>query len=224
MRSGGPLLERHSHRHHRLHSRSGSVCSRSSSRSSASSLSVDEMLLQATAGGDDPDRRVAGNGPNGAVPGSVPSLPPAALRQHASQHRHRPQSSGTQSDLAYPQPSSRLRPDSPLSDYRPHRPRNAPHNHSPPQPTIMTGPGMNAEAGVGPLPQPGQVQTYQTHVFAPVVTGAPVKKSKFMGSSNAGAVPLIPPELILRPSTSTVATGVAGMLFFWNVLFSSLSF
>ncbi|KAF7426653.1 hypothetical protein PC9H_009022 [Pleurotus ostreatus] len=35
------------------------------------------------------------------------------------------------------------------------------------------------------LPQPGQVQTYQTHVFAPVVTGAPVKKSKFGASGSS---------------------------------------
>jgi hypothetical protein len=65
----------------------------------------------------------------------------------------------------------------------------------------MTGPGVNPDntsgvpvtvPGSGSAPGPGvvpgsgagagpQVQTYQTHVFAPVVTGAPVKKSKFVG-------------------------------------------
>lgn len=30
----------------------------------------------------------------------------------------------------------------------------------------------------GPLLAPGQSQTFQTHIFAPPVTGAPVKKSK----------------------------------------------
>ena len=40
----------------------------------------------------------------------------------------------------------------------------------------------------GPLVQPGQVQQYQTHVFAPVVTGAPMKKPKYSvsGSSIGG--------------------------------------
>ncbi|KAF9809602.1 hypothetical protein IEO21_07373 [Rhodonia placenta] len=41
--------------------------------------------------------------------------------------------------------------------------------------------------GTGPLAAPGQVQTYQTHIFAPPVTGAPVKKSKTLtgqGSAN----------------------------------------
>lgn len=53
----------------------------------------------------------------------------------------------------------------------------------------MSGATMQPDSS-GPLPQPGQVQTYQTHIFAPPVTGAPVKKSKFTtGSttSTAGA-------------------------------------
>lgn len=35
----------------------------------------------------------------------------------------------------------------------------------------------------------GQQQTYQTHIFAPPVTGAPVKKSKFMPGSIGGSTP-----------------------------------
>lgn len=36
-----------------------------------------------------------------------------------------------------------------------------------------------APAGIPSGPSTGVVQSYQTHVFAPVVTGAPVKKGKF---------------------------------------------
>jgi hypothetical protein len=43
-----------------------------------------------------------------------------------------------------------------------------------------------AAESTGPLQQPGQVQTYQTHIFAPPVTGAPVKKSKYMSGSSGG--------------------------------------
>lgn len=50
----------------------------------------------------------------------------------------------------------------------------------------MSGPAMHPD-NTGPLQQPGQVQTYQTHIFAPPVTGAPVKKSKFMSGSTGGA-------------------------------------
>ncbi|KAI0666042.1 hypothetical protein C8Q78DRAFT_469665 [Trametes maxima] len=40
-------------------------------------------------------------------------------------------------------------------------------------------------SGPGPLAVPGQVQTYQTHIFAPPVTGAPVKKSKLSAAGSA---------------------------------------
>jgi hypothetical protein len=50
-------------------------------------------------------------------------------------------------------------------------------------------PSFSGEGG-GSAPQlnSGQQQTYQTHIFAPPVTGAPVKKSKFMPTS-VGSVP-----------------------------------
>jgi hypothetical protein len=37
---------------------------------------------------------------------------------------------------------------------------------------------------VGPLDQPGELRTYQTHIFAPPVTGAPQKKGKPGSSVN----------------------------------------
>jgi hypothetical protein len=61
------------------------------------------------------------------------------------------------------------------------------------KPTV--GPGtapLTAPPAAGPLSQPGQVQTYQTHIFAPPVTGAPVKKSKSYnppGPPGSGAAP-----------------------------------
>jgi hypothetical protein len=51
----------------------------------------------------------------------------------------------------------------------------------------MSDPTLHAADSTGPLQQPGQVQTYQTHIFAPPVTGAPVKKCKYMSSSTGGA-------------------------------------
>lgn len=56
----------------------------------------------------------------------------------------------------------------------------------PPGTSVITGPAMHSDAS-GSLSQPGQVLTYQTHIFAPPVTGAPVKKSKFLSASGAGS-------------------------------------
>ncbi|RPD68898.1 hypothetical protein L226DRAFT_312767 [Lentinus tigrinus ALCF2SS1-7] len=81
-------------------------------------------------------------------------------------------------------PSSRHRSPSPGRDYHlavPHHSRIA----SPP----------------GPLPAPGQVQTYQTHIFAPPVTGAPVKKPKH-GAGSLGANGSV---LTLGPTGSVIS-------------------
>ena len=131
---------------------------------------------------------------------------------HPSSHHHRGGGGGDY-HMSY-------RADSPSSEYpHPHsshlyaqsraRGTNSlPHldAHSPgggggsgglPGASVMSGPAMHADS-TGPLPQPGQVQTYQTHIFAPPVTGAPVKKSKFMSGSSAGA------------GTGTAAAAAAG--------------
>lgn len=56
----------------------------------------------------------------------------------------------------------------------------------------MTGPGVPSGPGVpgGPisLPQASHVTAYQTHVFAPPVTGAPVKKSKLANTPSSASV------------------------------------
>ncbi|KAG0698950.1 hypothetical protein DFH29DRAFT_71141 [Suillus ampliporus] len=54
---------------------------------------------------------------------------------------------------------------------------------------------------VGPLDQPGELRTYQTHIFAPPVTGAPQKKGKPGSSANIAhnGSPLTPPNAIIPP-------------------------
>ncbi|OJA20385.1 hypothetical protein AZE42_06678 [Rhizopogon vesiculosus] len=55
---------------------------------------------------------------------------------------------------------------------------------------------------VGPLDQPGELRTYQTHIFAPPVTGAPQKKGKLGSSTNIAqnGSPLPTPINITTPS------------------------
>ncbi|KAG1840242.1 hypothetical protein F4604DRAFT_1833168 [Suillus subluteus] len=54
---------------------------------------------------------------------------------------------------------------------------------------------------VGPLDQPGELRTYQTHIFAPPVTGAPQKKGKPGSSANIthNGSPLTPPNALVTP-------------------------
>ncbi|EDR01503.1 uncharacterized protein LACBIDRAFT_295563 [Laccaria bicolor S238N-H82] len=78
----------------------------------------------------------------------------------------------------------------------------------------------------GPLVQPGQVQQYQTHVFAPVVTGAPMKKPKYSvsgssigGGGSVGALAGVPggpaggpidPPIVAPPPQVFPATNAQG--------------
>ncbi|KAG6891432.1 hypothetical protein C0992_007211 [Termitomyces sp. T32_za158] len=84
------------------------------------------------------------------------------------------------------------------------------HRASPKQPgtVIITG----APAEPHPHVQPGQAREFQTHIFAPVVTGAPVKKSKFpqpavaqapstpQGPSQGDSAPAPPPVAAFPPT------------------------
>ncbi|TFK70494.1 hypothetical protein BDN72DRAFT_536172 [Pluteus cervinus] len=229
--------ERHSR--HRSHSRSGRSLSRDSNRSNRSSLSLDEMLIQATA----VEERNGANG-NGIHPnhGSVSPVPPGSdsyrpTTMSAAQHRHRsrrddpnpiPTSHPRIIDNHHspysnnhPMQSQRTQSHHHISDSPPYsyHSRDDPNNHSsnnnggPPHSSQQGGahPGSNnsgstmiAPGGAapgppsgsgsgssggpssgpgGPGPTSGQVHVIQTHVFAPVVMGAPVKKSKFPGSA-----------------------------------------
>ena len=121
-------------------------------------MSIDEMILEATATPGD-DR-------------AGPDDHPQARVIHPSQHLH---------------PSSRHRSPSPGREYHlavPH------HSRARASSTVQLHPSAHPAAQVtsppGPLPAPGQVQTYQTHIFAPPVTGAPVKKTK-LGAGSLGA-------------------------------------
>ncbi|KAJ8584222.1 hypothetical protein M405DRAFT_827143 [Rhizopogon salebrosus TDB-379] len=59
---------------------------------------------------------------------------------------------------------------------------------------------------VGPLDQPGEIRTYQTHIFAPPVTGAPQKKGKPGSSANItqNGSPLPTPINITVPTLTPV--------------------
>ncbi|PFH47116.1 hypothetical protein AMATHDRAFT_68400, partial [Amanita thiersii Skay4041] len=178
-----PTGEGGEYTNHRGRSRSRS---RSSSRSTESSLSVDEMLLQAT-----------GEAANGTlVPGS-PSQPSASSQRTSHPHRrhrahreygHRyattsatisndgPTAAAPSQQIIHPQ---RSHPDSPphsQQGFQNYRPRGT---HSSPSVPLVT------ENHVNSLPTPCHVQTIQTHVFAPVVTGAPTKKNKFSASGGS---------------------------------------
>ncbi|KAM6489355.1 hypothetical protein JOM56_015256 [Amanita muscaria] len=177
--------------------------SRSSSRSSRSSLSLDEMLLLAT-----------GEGANGA------GGPAEAVSQRAS-HRRRHHPREDQPSHRYPpsnEPSIQLQhhsqsqqqqrtpDDSSPTQTQPFVPQNyrtrAPHTSASVQPVAEN----HVNAGV---PAAHHVQTIQTHVFAPVVTGAPIKKVKGGSVSNLttsgtgpGEAPPATPQHIYPPTNA----------------------
>lgn len=155
--------------------RSHSFSPRSPSQDSAGSQDIDEMLLEATTD----DRRHLIRSP----------------RQSALHTHHRQQQHDYQISYRAESPSSEyaVHPHSQLySHARARGTTSLPHldSHSPgagpPGASVMTGAALQSDSS-GPLPQPGQVQTYQTHIFAPPVTGAPVKKSKFTSGSTPSA-------------------------------------
>ena len=167
----------HRGRHeHRLVSRS-----KSRSRSRASSASLDDMLIEATTG-DDGERRVDSNGQ--PIPQHIRHPHGQPLAAHAPQHlspnahsssrgRYRSPSNERGEYLSVPQSHPRSRGSS-SSHQSLHPSASLSNAVGGPAGGIPAGPGVPGNAvGHG-----GQVQTYQTHIFAPVVTGAPQKKSK----------------------------------------------
>ncbi|KIL63313.1 hypothetical protein M378DRAFT_12212 [Amanita muscaria Koide BX008] len=178
--------------------------SRSSSRSSRSSLSLDEMLLLAT-----------GEGANGA------GGPAEAVSQQRASHRRRHHPREDHTNHRYPpsnEPSIQLQhhsqsqqqqrtpDDSSPTQTQPFVPQNyrtrAPHTSASVQPVAEN----HVNAGV---PAAHHVQTIQTHVFAPVVTGAPIKKVKGGSVSNLttsgtgpGEAPPATPQHIYPPTNA----------------------
>ncbi|KAI0655359.1 hypothetical protein C8Q70DRAFT_440635 [Cubamyces menziesii] len=85
-------------------------------------------------------------------------------------------------------PSSSSRPRSPSPGREYHLTVPGQHGRSRAHSSVQLPSGSHTAGPIssppGPLAVPGQVQTYQTHIFAPPVTGAPVKKSKLSGGSS----------------------------------------
>ena len=153
---------RHPHRGRRPHRSTSRSHSRSHSR--ASSASLDEMLLEATTGDE--------NGMPIQQPGRVPV--PGSVSQHlspnAQMHGRRHRSLSQEREyLAVPQ----QHPQSSRSRGGSHHSLHQSMSGSTLVPgAVPQGPGIPG----GTIP-PGH-HTIQTHIFAPPVTGAPVKKSE----------------------------------------------
>ncbi|KAJ3488594.1 hypothetical protein NLI96_g2740 [Meripilus lineatus] len=182
--------------HHRGRGRPRSrTRSKSRSRSRGSSASLDDMLIEATTG-DDPDRRGLVDAEYIPIQQSrSQSQTGTPISHHPSQHlqhdphgasRNRIRSPSPERDRAHhaggshPHPPSRSRATSSLSLGQP--------IHSP---APITGPGVPSGPGVpgGPISlPPSHVQSYQTHIFAPPVTGAPIKKSKLTNTPSTASV------------------------------------
>ncbi|KAH8105463.1 hypothetical protein BXZ70DRAFT_527703 [Cristinia sonorae] len=163
---------------------------RSRSRSRASSASLDEMLLEATTG-DDPDRR---DGEDVEMVSTTGSPHGHSSRRHRSasierdyeqavQYSQGSRSRGLSSSVSLGHQS--LHPSASIASGR--------VTVTPQGVMTTTGPGV---PGSGPLPQPGQVQTYQTHIFAPPVTGAPVKKTKQSNTPSNGSLNVHVPAIV----------------------------
>lgn len=177
---------------------------RSPSRGSEASLDLDEMLLAATSA-DEQTLQANGNGAPGQPQALIPSrrkgrshpsslvydprdggaqfvhqLPPHTVSPHAqhlaAQHSSQHLIGGPPPPSQYPQTSSGRHSPTGSRPSSSRRPREGLRS----EPTLRDVPeGSLSHVATGP----GQVQ-YQTHVFAPVQTGAPVKKTKF---NNTGA-------------------------------------
>ena len=161
---------------HRARSRSRS---RSSSRSSRSSWSVDEMLLEAANG-------------NGGTPGSAGDA--VSQRSHRRRHHredpsHQRYPSSNEPTLHSMQQQQQQPQQQPPQQQ--HNPPSPPpqqqliHSYRPRAPHASASVPLVTDNHVGAMPAACHVQTIQTHVFAPVVTGAPQKKNKFSASGGS---------------------------------------
>ncbi|KAI0352421.1 hypothetical protein OH77DRAFT_1505938 [Trametes cingulata] len=184
----GAYIDQHRHRRERGRStsRDRDHSSRSRSRSRASSLSLEEMLIEAT-----------------TTPAEERPGPDGHMQQrpvHPSQHLH---------------PSARHRSPSPRRDAEYHLAVPGQHSRARAHSSVQLHPSAHTSGPIasppGPLAVPGQVQTYQTHIFAPPVTGAPVKKSKLGAASSTlsanGSVLTLGPSGSVISGPSTIGGG-----------------
>ncbi|KAJ7577542.1 hypothetical protein C8J56DRAFT_1031512 [Mycena floridula] len=191
----------HGHRSSRHRSRSPNHHhSRSLSRSSNDSLDVDEMLLQTT--GES----------NGAPPGQ--QVPQHHQAQQPTYHRERKHSSATpyivDKEGGY-YDANQIEQQRAYHNAHQHQVRKSQREHNRyPGESMQQIPVMVGAAGPGPTG--GTLQSYQTHVFAPVVTGAPVKKGKFSANVDAGgdSAGLINPTAPASGNTFYPATNEVG--------------
>ncbi|KAH0590455.1 hypothetical protein H2248_000604 [Termitomyces sp. 'cryptogamus'] len=152
--------------------------SRDSSRSSSSSTSVGDMILQASEGH-----------PNG----NGNAIDPA---QQLARRKHRQDTHSHFGPIPYDHEQHMRRGYPPDYQNVAHEYRSSPKQAGT---VVLTGAAGAAE----PLAQPGQAREFQTHIFAPVVTGAPVKKSKFPQPSSSApeaAAPVAPPVAAFPPT------------------------
>ena len=139
--------------------------------SSTSSLDVDEMLLRATTG----DEHAVGV-PNGS---GTPYIDSAHHHLNINQRRR----SDREGDSPRPHSSNNGNGQNPAhittttNTYPPQHPSNVSY------PANQSAPVMNS---LRPPAQSGPNPVIQTHIFAPVVTGAPTKKTKFPNTIQAG--------------------------------------
>ncbi|OCH85157.1 hypothetical protein OBBRIDRAFT_807738 [Obba rivulosa] len=185
--------ERHSRSRHRGRSVSHSR-SQSRSRSRGSSMSLDEMLLEATTGDD-------------GRPTDMPGAPRHPLA-HPSDFRvrHRSQSPDRREYLAVPhhhRAHSHSRGSPSVSHVHQLHPSAAASGPgvSPPGAGALSPSGPGVPGGTHPIagqPMPTQIQT---HIFAPPVMGAPVKKPKIGGQGSIGN---------LGPNGSVITLGPTG--------------
>ncbi|TFK34331.1 hypothetical protein BDQ12DRAFT_372603 [Crucibulum laeve] len=170
---------------------------RSSSQSSASSLDVDEMLLQATTDENGVPQHPAHLSPHASHLSPHPS---SHSQHHGHGHRSRSRISQGQQQPAYPGGAGGGAGaggnGGGMHPVQQQHQQGYPANQSQPRrvgvgasastPVIGTqqqqaaqAAGVNGQAGAGGPGGPEGGHPFQTHVFAPVVTGAPTKKSKF---------------------------------------------
>ena len=140
--------------------------------SSTSSLDVDEMLLRATTGDEHAGGTLNGTGP--------PYL-------DSTHHHHLNIDQRRRSDREDDSPRPRSANNSnghpghittATNPYPPQHPSNVSY------PANQSAPVMNSLRAPA---QSSQTQVIQTHIFAPVVTGAPTKKTKFPNTIQAGS-------------------------------------
>ncbi|CAL1701871.1 unnamed protein product [Somion occarium] len=198
--------------------------SHSRSRSRASSASLDEMLLEATTGDDldRPEDPELGGMSQGRVVTQTIQLSRQSSH-HLSSHnqparglRHR--SSSLDRDREYhmshssSQHASRSRGSTVATPHQSLHPSSSMSGPGMAGMDMPSGPGVPGMSDPVMMRQPGQVQ-YQTHTFAPPVTGPPVKKPKNANtpsSSNIGGLTSQGSVTTLGPQPTVSSIGGGG--------------